>query len=102
MRDLEFHPDAVAELLSAEEWYAERSVIAARSFIRESNLVFDLLQQAPERWPMDEDGSRRAHFARFPFSVIYRVRGDHVEVIAVAHQRRQPGYWKSRLGARRS
>jgi toxin ParE1/3/4 len=102
VKDLEFHPDAAAELLAAEEWYAERSVVASRSFIQESNLVFDLLQAAPDRWPMSEDGTRRALFARFPFSVIYRVRADRVEVIAVAHQRREPGYWKYRLAAERT
>ena len=100
MNDLEFHPDAAAELLAAEEWYAERSMVAARSFIEESNAVFDRLQEAPERWPMSEDGTRRALFGRFPFSVIYRVRADRVaEVVAVAHQRREPGYWKYRLGS---
>jgi len=98
VKDLEFHPDAAAELLAAEEWYAERSIVASRSFIQESNLVFDRLQEAPERWPMSEDGTRRVVFGRFPFSVIYRVRADRVEVIAVAHQRREPGYWKYRLG----
>jgi plasmid stabilization system protein ParE len=98
VKDLEFHPDAAAELLAAEQWYAERSIVASRSFIQESNLVFDRLQEAPERWPMSEDGTRRVLFGLFPLFVIYPVRADRVEVIAVAHQRREPGYWKYRLG----
>ena len=102
MKDLEFHPDAAAELLAAEEWYAERSIAASRAFIHESNAVFDRLQEAPERWPVSEDGTRRVLFARFPFFVIYRVHLDRVEVIAVAHQHREPGYWKYRLGAERT
>ena len=28
--------------------------------------------------------------------VAYRVRGPRIEVVAVAHQRRKPGYWKGR------
>jgi hypothetical protein len=28
--------------------------------------------------------------------VYYRVSGDVVEIIAVAHQSRRPGYWQSR------
>lgn len=31
----------------------------------------------------------------------FHVRVDRVEVIGVAHQRREPGYWKYRLGAER-
>jgi hypothetical protein len=32
-----------------------------------------------------------------PFSLVYVLRGDDVEVVAVAHGRRRPGYWRSRL-----
>ncbi|MFQ5724112.1 MAG: type II toxin-antitoxin system RelE/ParE family toxin [Terriglobia bacterium] len=99
MKDLEFHPDAAAELLAAEEWYAARSIVASRSFIQESTRGFHRLQEAPERWPMSEDGTRRVVYGRFPFSVIYRVRVGRVEVIAVAQQRRAPGYWKYRRAA---
>jgi hypothetical protein len=41
---------------------------------------------------------RRAQLQRFPFVLLFRViTGDMVEVIAVAHMRRRPGYWKSRM-----
>ena len=33
----------------------------------------------------------------FPSPWYYRLRGDEVEVIAMAHGRRRPGYWRSRL-----
>jgi hypothetical protein len=36
---------------------------------------------------------------KFPFSVAYAVRRDFVEVIAVAHHRRKPGYWRVRQRA---
>jgi hypothetical protein len=29
--------------------------------------------------------------------LVYRMRGDEVEIVAVAHGRRRPGYWRSRL-----
>jgi len=40
--------------------------------------------------------ARRTVFARFFFSLVHRVRDDTIEVVAVAHQRRHPGYWKRR------
>jgi hypothetical protein len=40
---------------------------------------------------------RQYVFPRFPFSLVYRMRGDDVEVLAVAHGRRRPGYWRSRF-----
>ena len=33
---------------------------------------------------------------RFPVSLVYRVDGDVVRVIAVAGQRRRPGFWLAR------
>jgi hypothetical protein len=40
---------------------------------------------------------RAATFQRFPFSLVYAIRGGDVEILAVAHGRRRPGYWRSRL-----
>lgn len=39
---------------------------------------------------------RRFPLQTFPFSIVYAVRRDFVEVIAVAHYRRKPGYWRVR------
>jgi plasmid stabilization system protein ParE len=36
---------------------------------------------------------------RFPYLVIYRIENDHVLIIAVAHERREFGYWQNRLPA---
>jgi hypothetical protein len=33
---------------------------------------------------------------RFPYSLVYRVQGGRIRVIAVAAQRRRPGFWRGR------
>jgi len=45
---------------------------------------------------MFEAGARRALLNDFPYSVIYRIKGDVVEIVAIMHQRRKPGYWADR------
>jgi hypothetical protein len=35
-----------------------------------------------------------------PFSFVYRVEANRIVIVAVAHGRRRPGYWKSRLDQR--
>jgi hypothetical protein len=35
-------------------------------------------------------------FPRYPFNLVYRVLGDDIEVIAVAHHRRRQDYWTRR------
>lgn len=40
---------------------------------------------------------RRVPLRHFPFFVIYRQQGDHVQIVALAHTSRKPNYWRSRL-----
>lgn len=39
---------------------------------------------------------RRFPLHRFPFALIYRIDGDRLRILAVAHRRRRPGYWSQR------
>lgn len=91
-----FHPQAAGEVEAARQWYAERSPLAARAFIAEIELAMERVQEAPQRWLRYGKGARRYIMPRFPFSVIYRMKGEMIEVVAVAHHRRKPGYWKAR------
>lgn len=47
-------------------------------------------------WP-GADGVRRRPLQRWPYSIIYAVEPAAIFVVAIAHQRRRPGYWMSRL-----
>jgi plasmid stabilization system protein ParE len=39
---------------------------------------------------------RQMRVRKFPYKVVYRNQQDGIEVIAVAHGKRRPGYWKGR------
>ena len=41
---------------------------------------------------------RRVVLVRFPFSVICGAERETSLIVAVAHQRRKPGYWHGRVG----
>jgi toxin ParE1/3/4 len=94
---LEIHPAALAELKSAVVWYQERNETAAQSFVSELDRAVELVMAAPGRWPNGEHGTRKLVLQRYPFAVIYREKEAVVQVLAVAHGRRRPGYWKDRL-----
>lgn len=96
MITLRFHPDAERELLEAQGWYRERSEVAAQAFALEIDRAVNAIMTAPTRWPRSQRGERRITLSRFPYSVLYRLRTDEVFVVAVAHQRRRPGYWRQR------
>ena len=92
-----FHPAAANEAEAADAWYAVRSSVAARGFREELQHAVEAVAEAPERWPRHGARARRYVFPRFPFSLVYRLRDGEVEVIAVAHGKRRPGYWQSRM-----
>ena len=75
-------------------WYAGRSEQAARRFEAEFERAIQAIQMAPERFPFC-DGSHRFYLMRrYPFQVIYRETSGQMMIVAVAHARRQPGYWQ--------
>jgi toxin ParE1/3/4 len=90
------HPDAIAEAKAAYEWYAERNPSAANAFISELDHAIGQIQSGPERWTMHLLGTRKFLLRRFPYGVVYRITESAIQVIAVAHGRRRPGYWKTR------
>ena len=90
------HPDAIAEARAAYEWYTERNPSTANAFISELDHAISQIQTSPERWTMHLHGTRKFLLRRFPYGVIYRITESAIQVIAVAHGRRRPGYWKSR------
>lgn len=95
-RTVEFHDEARAEVLQARMWYAARNRVAAKAFVMELKRAVESIGDAPEAWPTHVHGTRRCLFQRFPYAVIYRIRADDVQVVAVAHTHRRPGYWRAR------
>ena len=91
-----FHEEASAEALSAFAWYAARSLNAAQAFQDELQAAGRSIQQMPDLWPRSQHGTRSCLMKRFLFVLVYRVEAEHIEILAVAHARRNPGYWKHR------
>ncbi len=82
--------------VAAFEWYQERNESAAGLFLTELDLAIERITETPERWPLYLRGTRRFLLRRFPFAVVYRQVAETIQIVAVAHGRRKPGYWKER------
>lgn len=95
-RKIEFHPAALEEAEAAQDWYAQRNPIFARAFINELMHAVEQVAAAPDRWARFTPETRRYLFPKFPFSLIYRVEPERILIVAVAHTKRRPGYWKDR------
>jgi plasmid stabilization system protein ParE len=92
---LTFHPEAAEELEATTAWYAKRSVAAAAQFVAEVEHALEQVVSSPARWPR-YGRARRYVMRRYPFSVVYWEMETGVEVLAVVHAKRRPGFWQGR------
>jgi plasmid stabilization system protein ParE len=95
-RSVRVHPDAIRDVEDGIAFYVNRSPIAAERFLTEVEQALDSVAEAPERWPPFRAGTRRFVMADFPYSIIYREVGNEIQVLAVAHAKRRPQYWRGR------
>lgn len=91
-----FHLDARLEALEAHDYYADKNVALGKAFEAELANAIDAIASNPQSWAAYLYGTQRYLMHRFPFVIVYRNRGAHVEIIAVAHGHQRPGYWKHR------
>ena len=96
-RSYRLHPEAWLEFEAADDWYLRRSPDASLAFLSDVYGALEDISKAPRRWPKHLHGTRRFVLHRFPFSIIYLDDPDLLTIIAIAHSKRKPGYWKERI-----
>lgn len=102
-RQPHYLPAARAELVEAATRYERAADGLGIAFIKAVDDALAVVIASPERWPLaprvsPRHGAHRYLLKRFPFWVIYRLdREQELEVLAIAHQKRRPGYWTKRL-----
>jgi plasmid stabilization system protein ParE len=94
-RSVRFHEQASRDLEEAFDWYFVRSEWAAARFLQAVDNGIESVVESPKRWPMDDSGLRR--YLLETFALFYRESSACIEIIAVAHTSRRPGFWKGRL-----
>jgi plasmid stabilization system protein ParE len=95
-KDVHLLADAIAEAQEAVAWYSVRSQRAAARFEKELSRAIDKIRENPLIHPVYVHGTRFCRLRRFPFLAVFREKPDIVEVVAIAHAHRRPGYWTRR------
>lgn len=91
-----FHSDAAEELEEAAVFYESRVAGLGASFLEEVQRTTSLIERYPDAGATVSRDVRRVRLDRFPYSIVYRRTADAIVIIALAHQRRRPGYWRGR------
>jgi hypothetical protein len=92
------HPEAGQELEAAALWYDQRELGLGEEFLKEFQETLDKITADPLRWPLmaEQGDNRKLNFHRFPYAIVYSLRGDELFIKAVMHLHRRPFYWVER------
>jgi toxin ParE1/3/4 len=99
---VQFEDEADAEYRLAGRWYEGRREHLGFEFFDAVDGTIERILDLPgsgspvPRLPTDLP-VRRMAVRRFPYHVIYLEVNDRIRILAVAHDRRKPGYWTTRL-----
>ena len=93
--------DVVLEFDEAIATYEEQRPERGERFRRAVLAVYRRIDAGPLSYPrsriVDRPILRRAKVLKFPYSVFYYLlRGEPI-IVAIAHGKRQPGFWRGRL-----
>ena len=92
-----FLEPAQAEMQEAISYYeAERNGLGAE-FAEEVKKTIERIVQYPEAWSLLSQRTRRCLTNKFPYGLIYQIRGEDILIIAVMNLYRDPKTWRSRV-----
>ncbi len=91
-------PEAEAELSAAALWYESKRAGLGAEFVAAIDVALENIGERPLSFPVwrMEMPFRRHVVGRFPFVNFFTMTNEGLEVFAVAHAKRRPGYWLER------
>jgi toxin ParE1/3/4 len=89
---------ASEEFAVAVVWYESKRAGLGAEFLQAIGRVVDLLQERPALGAVLGRGVAYRHLlvSGFPYRIVYVERADDLYIVAIAHLRRRPGYWRHR------
>ena len=97
VKQVEYYPEARIEIEKSANWYDDKVEGLGLEFLLEIRYAESQIVKHPEMWATYEGETRRYLLKKFPFSIIYLITDNKIQIVAVAHYRKKPGYWKKRL-----
>ena len=84
-------------MLEAAKYYESQATDLGIDFLSEVERAVNSIAELSMTWPVIEGELRRRLVRRFPFGILYRIEPEEIVIVAVAHLRRKPGYWRERI-----
>ena len=87
---------AARDLFNAIEFYDDLALGLGQDLVDAFDSALSQILAFPHSGSPHLRNTRRILLRGFPFSVVYRVKPDIIEVVALAHRSRSPDYWTER------
>jgi toxin ParE1/3/4 len=97
VKRITFHPDADAEFTEAVRYYELRQPGLGLDLLSEVESALNQILASPEASQKIANRVRRKPLWRFPYNLLYAVNPDRIRIVAFAHQKRRPYYWRKRI-----
>jgi toxin ParE2 len=98
VKPVRFRRAAKRELNEAADWYRERDAEVASRFLREVFRTVAFVERFPLTggpvFGVDDADIRQLPVNNFPYHVVFKRFAERIVILAVAHDRRKPGYWR--------
>lgn len=91
-----FRRQAQREFDKAGDWYEQERAGLGLEFLAEIECLIKRIAHNPEQFPILYRDVRKAVAQRFPYCVYFRLRNQHIVVLAVFHSASNPAVWKHR------
>jgi len=97
MKRLTLYAEAQSELKAAIAYYQAIDSDLGRDLRGRVHRAFLEIRKNPLRYPLHKERRiRRCPVSRFPYTIYYLDTPDRIWVVAIAHQKRKPDYWRER------
>jgi plasmid stabilization system protein ParE len=96
-KSIRIQSQAQEEINQAFDWYFLRNPEAASAFLTEIGTALARIVSHPQLYPIYTKNTRRCVLANFPYSAIYQEKDEVILIVALAHAKRRPGYWRGRI-----
>ena len=95
---IRFRPAAAREFLADVRHYDKQYFRRGQRFAEAVEHTLGRISESPVLFPLlHEPDIRSAKVDRFPYRVVYVIVGSDIDVLAVAHAKRRPAYWRQRV-----
>ena len=92
-----YEPAARRELDDAMDFYDQQRIGLGDEFLDEVERVVALLTENTRLGRRLLENHRFFLLYRFPFRLVYALEDPGIRIIALAHQKRRPDYWRGRV-----